>query len=167
MAEGLGHRDGGIAGLLELADGEKTGPALEADLIRSGLRLRDVGSKKFTWRDLQVFVSEMPRECALFRAMHPELYPWDNGNMLLADIADGINWLVWAKTKDGQKNRKHPQPIPRPGVEAKQVKRTKGQALPLDQFKAKLNALRAKVMVSTGEEKVTRVRAPKEEESSK
>ena len=164
MAEGLGHRDGGIAGLLELADGKKTGPALEADLIRSGLRLRDVGSKKFTWRDLQVFVSEMPRECALFRAMHPELYPWDNGNMLLADIADGINWLVWAKTKDGQKNRKHPQPIPRPGVEAKQVKRTKGEAIPIDQFRQRLDELRARVRVSTKEETVRRVSTRKETE---
>lgn len=157
MAERLGRRIGGIAGLLELADDPKVGPALEADLIRSGLRLRWVGRKDFTWRDLKVFVAETPRESALFRALQPKLYPWDNTNMLLADVVDGINWLVWSKTKDGQKNRRHPEPIERPGVEPTKLRRTKGEAVPLDQLKQKLDELRARVRVSTKEETVRRV----------
>lgn len=36
--------------------------------------------------------------------------------MLAADIADSLRWLMWAKTKDAQKNRNPPAPIPRPGI---------------------------------------------------
>lgn len=94
--------------------------------------------------------------------MHPDLYPWDNGNMLLAEVADGINWLKWAKTKDGQKNRNHPTPIERPGVEVKRARRTKGEAIPIDQFRQRLDELRARVRVSTKEEQVRRVSTRKE-----
>jgi Family of unknown function (DUF5361) len=41
---------------------------------------------------------------------------WSRTDMLLADIADSLHWLQWAKTKDGARNRSRPQPIPRPGV---------------------------------------------------
>jgi hypothetical protein len=39
--------------------------------------------------------------------------------MLLAAIADVLRWLQWAKTKDGQKGRNAPDPIPRPGVKSR------------------------------------------------
>ena len=145
MAEGFGDHGGGISGLLDLIDHGRNGRALEADLIKLGLRSRWVGEEWFTWRDLQVIVSESGRNSALFRAMHPKLYSWDDTALLLASAVDALNWLVWSKTKDGKKNRNHPKPIPRPGVEEK-AKRTKGVALPLDQFKKQLNLLRARVM---------------------
>lgn len=136
---------------------KKKGPALEADLLAAGHRLRDVGSDEFTWRDLLVFVQNSNIEGELFRLEHPEAAGWTKTNMLLADIADSLNWLVWAKTKDGSKNRNMPKKIPRPGVEDDNVKRVKGQPLPLDEFKQKLNELRARMKSSTTEETVTHV----------
>lgn len=60
-----------------------------------------------------------PPESALYKAMYPpdEDSLWGLPEMLLAEAADSLRWLVWAKTEDGQKNRNHPHPIPRPGVE--------------------------------------------------
>ncbi|ADX42599.1 hypothetical protein [Gordonia phage GTE2] len=84
--------------------------------------------------------------------------------MLLATAADALNWLVWAKTRDGQKNRNQPQPIQRPGVEATS-KRTKGEAVPIDQFKEKMALLRARMKSSTAEEKVTRTSVRREREA--
>jgi hypothetical protein len=50
--------------------------------------------------------------------MHPDEAGWTLTNMLLAAIADVLRWLQWAKTKDGQKGRGQPDPIPRPGVKS-------------------------------------------------
>ncbi|WP_052372591.1 DUF5361 domain-containing protein [Nocardia otitidiscaviarum] len=41
---------------------------------------------------------------------------WGLKEMLLADMVDSLRWLVWAKTKDAQKGRNRPKPVPRPGV---------------------------------------------------
>lgn len=46
---------------------------------------------------------------------------WDVSDYLLADQADSLRWLVWAKTKDARKNRKKPQPIPRPADARRRV----------------------------------------------
>ncbi|MFC9966339.1 DUF5361 domain-containing protein [Nocardia ignorata] len=35
--------------------------------------------------------------------------------LLMADIADSLRWLRWAKSKDAKHGRP-PKPIPRPGV---------------------------------------------------
>lgn len=35
-------------------------------------------------------------------SVSPEMY-------LLASILDGVNWLVWSKTEDGEKNRNRPK----------------------------------------------------------
>jgi hypothetical protein len=82
--------------------------------------------------------------------------------MLLADIADGIDWLVWSKTKDGSKNRRHPEPRERPGVTPKNQRVTKGEAVPIDQFRDKLNDLRQRVARGKVKESVKRIRKPEE-----
>lgn len=41
---------------------------------------------------------------------------WGLPEMLAADIADSLRWLMWAKTPDAPKGRNRPKPIPRPGV---------------------------------------------------
>lgn len=41
---------------------------------------------------------------------------WQLPELLLADIADSLHWLVWAKTEAARKKRNMPKPIPRPGV---------------------------------------------------
>ena len=52
--------------------------------------------------------------------MSPEWASWAGGDVsahLLAVIADGITAGNWMQSKDGQKNRNRPKPIPRPGLE--------------------------------------------------
>jgi hypothetical protein len=90
--------------------------ALEADLIGEGMRLRHFPSDEFTWRDLKVIIKHLSVHSQLYAAVYPDRAGWDIQNYLLADIADGIHWLQWAKTKDGRKGRNRPQPIPRPGI---------------------------------------------------
>lgn len=118
-----------------------------------GLRSRYVGEEWFTWRDLLVFVEESGRDSALFRAKHPEWAEWNNTNMLLAQLVDNTNIQIWQKTKNGRRGRMQPDPIPRPGVEARS-RRVKGEALPIDQFKEKMAELRKRVAVSSTEERV-------------
>lgn len=71
MAGRLRSHRGGITSLLELH--EKFPEAVEFDLIRLGLRWRDVGSKRLSWRDALVIVNQLDEDSALARAMNPEL----------------------------------------------------------------------------------------------
>jgi len=81
---------------------------------------------------------------------------WDTENMLLADIADSNRIIAWQKTKDGQKGRNVPKPIPRPGVEDTKSKRVKGDAIPINEFTQRLEALRSRVYATSAEEQVQR-----------
>lgn len=83
--------------------------------------MRDLGTDALWWRDLSVIVDNLPATSALHRKMSPEWAAWAGGDVsahLLASIADGINAGNWMQSKDGQKNRNRPKPIPRPGVES-------------------------------------------------
>lgn len=40
---------------------------------------------------------------------------WTLKDLLLAESVDTLRLLLWAKTKDGSKNRNRPKPITRPG----------------------------------------------------
>lgn len=114
MAEGVGCEPGGIAGLCELI--RNHAEAVEFDLIRYGLRLRDLGSPHFTWRDFLVIVRRMPyADSALAAEMNPADSPWTLAEHLLAELVDVQRLALWAKTKDGSKNRNRPKPIERPG----------------------------------------------------
>lgn len=105
---------GGITGLVLLID--EHGPAIEFDLIKLGLRLRQLGSDLLSWRDLLVIVQHTERGSALRASMNPEDSPWELKEHLLAVIADAVIAGNWMQSKDGQKNRNRPKPIPRPGV---------------------------------------------------
>jgi len=94
---------------------KRSGP-LEADLIDMGMRLRDFPSERHTWHDLWVIMSHFGYHSHLFGAMYPERAGWDKNNMLLADIADSNNWLVWAKSRAAQEGGAPPDRIVRPGV---------------------------------------------------
>lgn len=127
MAEGFGCDAGGIWSLCDLID--EVGEAVEYDLIRHGLRLRDLGSPGFSWRDLKVIVSQMkPGESSTWLAKNPD-HAWGLSEFLQAEVADTLHMLFWAKTKDGSKGRNRPKPIERPGRRPERVGRG---ALPLD-----------------------------------
>lgn len=49
------------------------------------------------------------------RALNPQ-WMWGLPEMLAADMVDSLRWLTWAKTKDAQKGRNPPKPVPRPGI---------------------------------------------------
>jgi hypothetical protein len=99
------------------------GEELEFDLIRLGLRLRDIG-RTFTWRDFKVIVANLPTDSAVVRAELGQDHGWGRTEHLLAGVVDLLNILVWQPTSDGQKNRNRPSPIPRPGVQRRVGHRT-------------------------------------------
>jgi hypothetical protein len=49
--------------------------------------------------------------------MNPEESPWGLSEHLLAVVADAVIAGNWMSSRDGQKNRNRPKPIPRPGLE--------------------------------------------------
>lgn len=107
--------------------------------IENGVRLRDIGPEgAFTWADLWAIVSTLPPGHRLSNLLNEEdaQINWSHTNMLLASAVDALNVLIWQKTSDGQKGKKHPKPIPRPGVQMKgqnDVKKHKGHAVSLDE----------------------------------
>ena len=69
-----------------------------------------------SWADLRDVVTHQSADSALHRAMHPDAAPWGLPEHLLAVIADAVTAGNWMQSRDGQKNRNRPKPIPRPGI---------------------------------------------------
>ena len=88
--------------------------------------------------------SHAPPKSPLAVALNPKM-AWDVQDYLLAEIADAQRWLVWAKTKDGQKNRNMPKPIPRPGVQESNGRLTDVRAMDVDELKEFLARRRVEV----------------------
>ena len=124
---------GGITGLVLLI--EEHGPAIEYDLIKLGLRLRHLGSEALSWRDLLVIVQHSERGTALQNSMHPDAAPWGLSEHLLAVVADAVIAGNWMQSRDGQKNKNRPKPIPRPGV-VPDKKKFGGRAESMDTIRA-------------------------------
>lgn len=81
---------------------------------------------------MHVIVSQSPE---LNRALlGPEKQRWGLAEQLLAVNADALNWLVWSKTKDAEKGRNKPKPIPRPGVDTEADVRTIGTPAPIEEI---------------------------------
>ena len=123
---------GGIRGLLTLL--REFRGALNYDLIGLGYRAADVPAA-LSWADLRDVVKYQPASSALYRAMNPEESPWGLSEHLLAVIADGVVAGNWMQSRDGQKNRNRPKPIPRPGV-APDTKKFGGQAESMETIRA-------------------------------
>lgn len=100
------------------------------DLLGLGLRLRDLGSDRFSWADLYAVIRQTPPGSALGRSLNPD-HVWDLKALLLAEIADALNVANWQRS--GQPRRDYPKPIPRPGVEPTTTTYGKG-ALPYDEM---------------------------------
>ncbi|MBF6213777.1 hypothetical protein IU487_22425 [Nocardia puris] len=120
MARALRGVAGEILSLAALLDEHPQ--AIKSDLIDRGLRLRDLGTDALTWDDLAAVVDtlKLRPESALYRTVVPD-WMWGLPEMLLADTVDSLRWLVWAKTPDGQRNRRRPKPVPRPGVRPERI----------------------------------------------
>lgn len=133
MAEGCGGEYGGIRGLVDVLDDPEKRECVEADLIRAGMRLRwfhDPDNLDHSWRDLLVFIRHSPAGSAYYAAESGEESLWGVQEHLMANLVDLTNILVWFKTKDGQKGRNRPKPIPRPGVEEPGKRKHGGAKIP-------------------------------------
>lgn len=76
------------------------------------------------------------------RALTGEEWQWAYlSNHLLALLGDELAWSNWTKTKDGQHNRRRPDPIPRPGVK-RRVKRDQPQMVDTGELDRLLAATR-------------------------
>lgn len=114
---------------------EKHRAPLEADLIHipPGLRLRNCPSPEFNWRDLWIIVTYADVYSNVVAADNPDRAGWGRLELLMADVADNTDWLVWAKTKAAQeRGATPPERRPRPGVmpaEARKGSKVKPQPI--------------------------------------
>lgn len=64
--------------------------------------------------------------------MHGESADWTLEAHLMASMVDSLRWLQWAKTKDAEKGKNAPEPVPRPGVEDTKKKQRTGEGMDID-----------------------------------
>ena len=99
---------GGIVWLLSIVMAHHM--AVEGELIRRGLRIRDVGSDRCTWSDLRAVIYTADPGSYLAAAMG---VPWAATEYLLANIVDLLNAGNWQR--GGDRSVRRPKPMPRPG----------------------------------------------------
>lgn len=87
---------------------------LEYELIRNGLRLRQLGTPQLSWHDIWIIAAHAPPKSPLAAALDPRM-AWDRTDWWLRSIEHSLRWLVWAKTKEAAKNRGRPKPLEPPG----------------------------------------------------
>ena len=132
----VGYRRGGIRGLSRLL--KEHGEAVEYDLIRLGLRLSWLGTRRLTWRDLYVIVRQCPPDSALHRSAAGPDHIWDLHGHLLAGIFDVLSVANWQR--GGDEHAKKPERLPRPGI-TKQVEgetMARGKAVSIEEMNARL-----------------------------
>lgn len=120
MVQGVGSRNPGeIVSLVRLI--RKSGHALNADLLKHGLRLRwlDEPDQDFTLGDLLDFVEYATPDMAIAKLEYED-HEWNLTNQLVASVLDRLNMDAWSQ--GGGKGQK-PKPIPRPGVTDKSTKK--------------------------------------------
>lgn len=96
-----------MIGLWELH--EQHPEPVEHELIRLGLRWRDLGTPRLSWRDLLVIVREAPRDSAITRALDPDAY------LAISRWLEGLSYLLQvANVQRGNASgaRKHDFPDP-------------------------------------------------------
>jgi hypothetical protein len=87
--------------------------AVGRDLSCAGYTWDDIGSERFPVAQFVSFVCHSPPGSALY---HERSEGWLVTDHLLAQVIDGLNDLLWAKTKAGYEGRDRPERMPRPGM---------------------------------------------------
>lgn len=130
MGAALGHRPGGIVGLLCLPIDQWD--ALEADLLRAGSAMNDY-PQRFSLRTLMSFFQHSPRGSAVYAAVYGERSEWGTLEELLALVVEALWDANWQR--QGRKHAKRPIPIRRPGRELPTgVKHYGGEGMSIDEF---------------------------------
>lgn len=127
MAEAIRAGAGGIDGLRRFLT--EYGEAVEWDIARywPGRSLLELYRGEMSWRELRVFLRYLPPDSATARAVRgvtPEQEAWTLDRQLLASLVDAQRENTFAMVKlhgDPKKTKRlrPPEPIPRPGVQAK------------------------------------------------
>jgi hypothetical protein len=119
VAAGQRPRAGGILGLqLEILSDPDRRLALQADLLRIGRSLDDLGSEALTWYDLRALVRQLQGSTdSELAAAILGYHPWSVEAQLLAIIADTEAMGNWQRA--GKKNAPKPKPIERPWLKSK------------------------------------------------
>lgn len=107
-------------GLLELLDSEEYGEAAYYELLRFDKRPEQLGSDDLPWVEAKIILKYAPADSPLKTLINPDVV-WNLQAQLLAEAVDTLHWLRWSKTRAAERNRDHPDPIPRPGIEVKEV----------------------------------------------
>lgn len=84
-----------------------------------GWTLADV-PRRVGWRSVLAMIRHAGRDSAIRQVTQPIESAWDTQTYLAAGTVDLLRMLVWMKTKDAQKGRNRPEPLPRPGDKPKQ-----------------------------------------------
>ena len=87
------------------------------------------GTRRLSWRDLRVVATQSPPRGALHRSLDPEGWDWSSISYLIAGVIDLTSVANWQRA--GDKHKKRPEPIPRPGSKAKKPKRKSLTAMAL------------------------------------
>lgn len=119
MAGSIHGDRGGIIGLVRLLTDHDE--AIEYELLTVGKHIDDLGTRRLSWRDLKVVITQAPPKGALHRALDPKGWDWSSGTYLLAGLIDLGAVANWQRA--GDKHRARPTPLPRPGEKAKKPKR--------------------------------------------
>lgn len=103
--------------------------ALEADLVRDGVRLRWLGdgTGRFTWRDLIVLVEHRREDSALSAVLSDGESIWGLEHQLLAGVVDQLAGIAW---QNGGGKGPKPKPLPRPGVSGGRTVETSRESVP-------------------------------------
>lgn len=133
-----GHT-GGIQSLIAFVDQYRQ--ELDYDVIRLGLRIRDIGQDWFTWEDLRAVVKGLQRDrtTLLARAVSgDEAIEWTTEAQLLAAVFDRLGWLDYRlQWLGGAAKAEPPEPLERPGVKSK-TKQWTGNAVTIEEMDRKL-----------------------------
>jgi len=88
---------------------------MEADLLRLGLRLADVGSERLTWRDLLILTIGFRSDSRTLFYLSVNGHSWGQMESLTADLIDTSMLQAWLMANQGSKSPSpRPKPFPRP-----------------------------------------------------
>jgi len=88
--------------------------AINYDLMKIGLRLRQLGTEALSWGDLHDYVRYGNADTALALERQGPAVLWKITDHLLAVVADALHAANWQR---GGGKGQRPTPLPRPGVE--------------------------------------------------